>query len=150
MSNYAIPKLKRNPQASDESTVNDQRAATQTSDPYDGILPVLEARAEAHRVQETVSEAMKALETDPELATAQAIPARPLEPGVLITASSDPIQSALKKHLQKEAATYPAVYGAPVKRHCKDCTTGLLRIIRNSDDTVRHVNGEKCRRFHAS
>jgi hypothetical protein len=32
--------------------------------------------------------------------------------------------------------------------HCPSCQEGLVRIIR-SDDTVRHVNGEKCKRFHS-
>ena len=35
------------------------------------------------------------------------------------------------------------------KPHCPSCTEGLLRIIR-SDDTVRHVNGDLCKRFHDS
>ena len=125
-------------------------SAIQPSDPYDGVLPLLEARVERTRVQEAESEAMKALETDPELATAQTT--TPIEPTEAFKAL--PVQLRQTMKLTPGSTFTHFHYGDGEvldtgKRHCQDCATGLIRIIRNSDDTVRHVNGEKCKRFHS-
>lgn len=116
----------------------------QASDPYDGVLPLLEARVERTRTQETESEAMKALETITETAapaTAMEPGARPLEPGTQCT-----FTTRYPPQLLSRLNVVGVLRNEP--RHCPDCQTGLIRVIRNSDDTVRHVNGEKCKRFH--
>lgn len=107
---------------------------TQASDPYDGILPVLEAKAERTRSQETEREAMKALETITGEATAPTTAFAQRAPQV--------------GNYSFESGNWHGTE-IPRPKFCQGCVTGLIRVIRNSDDTVRHVNGEKCKRFHS-
>lgn len=34
------------------------------------------------------------------------------------------------------------------KLFCATCALSPVRFVRNDDDTVRHLNGELCKRFH--
>ena len=120
-------------------TLEQIAVSSQASDPYDGILAVQERRVETQREQETEREVMKAIETDPELATVQAAQTRQIEAGY----STATTQS--RSWFEPNAKPAPSTGQS---RYCKDCATGLIRIIRDLDDTVRHVNGEKCKRFH--
>lgn len=121
------------------------QATAQVSDPYDGILPVLEARVETHRAIETEREVMQAIETDPELATAQTTPT-PMGPG------THSLGKAVSERAVQSDATgkYHAVIHPNYCPHCEPWSSGPIRTVRSSDDTVRHLNGEKCKRFHAS